>query len=222
MLRRVLIVAAAVLMPAAMLYPLWSCPTSAGEDDVVYYWPLRTMAARGVLAGDRPEWDPGEATGVGLFADPQTGLYFPTTWLWLVLSAKLAYALSIFLAFAAAFGGTYLYLRRVGLRPSAAVFGATVFAFCGFMVGHRVHLGLIQAASLLPWGLWAIERIRTRPAAALAWLAPIFALTLAAGHWPTAIHMLVIWSAYLLLRARPLGRALAVTAVAGGIALVFL
>ena len=205
-----------------MLYPLWSCPTSAGEDDVVYYWPLRTMVARQVRAGQWPAWNGREAAGVPLLADPQTGLLFPPNWLFLVLPHRLAYSLCIFLAFSVAGGGAYLYLRRVGLATPAALFGGAAFMFCGFMVGHRVHLALIQTAALLGWGLWSIERIRSNARAAFAWMAPIFALTLAAGHWPTAIHMMLVWLAYLLLRGRPIGRALAVAAAAavvGGVLL---
>ena len=253
-----LVVCLFLLLPMLMLYPLWACPTSAGEDDVVYYWPLRVMAAEQIQAGHWPWWDKGEATGVPLFADPQAGVLFPPNWLFLVAPAKLAYSLCLFLAFSVAGGGAYRYLRRTGVARTAALFGGVAFMFCGFMIGHRVHLGLIQTAAFLPWGLWAIERLRRQEAypslsfgasregavssgdtrAGLPalrpepprWFSPgvfvgmalVFALTLAAGHWPTAIEMTLVWLVYLLVRARPVRRAIitGAAAVAVGSALV--
>ncbi len=222
MFRRFLISALFLLLPMGMLYPLWSCPTSAGEDDVVYYYPLRVMAAEQVRSGQLPLWNAGEAGGVALLADPQSGVFFPPNWIFLFLPPGLAYSLCIFLAFALAGGGAYLYMRRIGLVLPAAVFGAVVFEFCGFMVGHRVHLGIIQTAAFLPWGLWAIEKVRAGGWAGFAWMAPIFALTLAAGHWPTAIHLVVVWFVYLLVRGRPIRRSLAASTAAAVVGSVIL
>jgi hypothetical protein len=201
-------------LPPAMLYTLWTNPLSAGEDDCVYYYPLRKMVAQQVLAGQWPLSNPYEATGVPLMADPQSALLHPTTWLFLALDAKLAYTLSLMVAFWLAGGGAYLYLRRLGLLREAAVLGAVVLMFCGFMVGHRVHQSVVLAAAMLPWGLWCIEGMRRQQPtgkpkrgavlAAAAWMVPAAFLTIAAGHWPTLIHITIIWTAYGLLRARPL------------------
>ena len=49
-------------------------------------------------------------------------------------------------------------------------------------------------------------------------MTPIAFLAIASGHWPTVIHVTLIWVAYLLLRVRPAGRALAVSASAMGLA----
>jgi len=221
MLRRILIAAVFVALPAGMLYPLWRSPVSAGEDDLVYYYPLRALAAEQVRAGELPLWSASEAGGVALLGDPQSGLMFPTTALFWVLPATVAYSLSIFLTFSVAGGGAYLYLRRMGLVAPAAALGAVVFMFSGFMVAHRVHLAMIQAAALLGWGLWAIERVRSGAVGAATAMLPVAALTVAAGHWPTAVHMAGIWGAYYLVRARPARRAVWVAAATGvGVAAV--
>ena len=254
-------------LPMAMLYTLWGNPLSAGEDDVVYYYPLRVMVAEHLKAGELPLYNPREATGMPLMADPQTAVMYPATWLFVVLPPKLAYSMSIFAAFSLAGGGAYLYLRRLGLVRAAAMFGALAFMFCGFMVGHRVHLSMIQAAAMLPWGLWCLEglrrtrndlatedseprnirtaepqksKVKTRsvdsvllPSAvrmfecssvrcffAALWLAPVLFLTIAAGHWPTLIHMAMIWTVYGLIRVRPLLSGLALGAAAVALAAI--
>ncbi|MHC4294346.1 MAG: hypothetical protein ACYSTL_02040, partial [Planctomycetota bacterium] len=203
-----------VFAPMVMLYPIWSNPVSAGEDDVIYYYPLRKMVGEALRQGRLPLYNSLEATGVPLMADPQSAVMYPPTWLFVVLDARFAYSLSIFLAFSLAGGGVYLYLRRIGLIRSAAAFGGIAFMFCGFMVGHRVHLSIIHTACYLPWGLWCIEGLRRRPLRALLWMVPIPYLAITAGHSPTFIQIGLIWAAYLLLRGRPLLRSVSVSAVA--------
>jgi len=198
--------------PAAMLYPLWGNPLSAGEDDVIYYYPLRKMVAESLREGRWPIYNPREATGAPLMADPQSAVLFPATWLFVLMDMKTAYSLSIFLAFAAAGSGAYLYLRRLGLLRPAATFGAVAFMFCGFMVGHRVHLSMIQTAAFLPWGLWCIEGLRTRPWAAMVCLVPVVFCSIAAGHWAIVTYMGLLWLVYLFVRARPLMRSVGIVA----------
>ena len=218
-LRGMLPVLLILAAPPLMLYTLWANPLSAGEDDVVYYYPLRVLTAQCLRDGVWGETNPFEAGGAALMADPQAATLFPATWLFVHLDGRLAYTLSIFVAFWVAGLGALAYLRRLGLVAPAAVFGAMAFMFCGFMVGHRVHLAMIQTASLLPWGLWCIEAARESPSRAFAVAAPVVFLTVAAGHWPTLLHMGVVWAAYLLLRGRPLPRSAAVLGVAAAVGL---
>ncbi len=200
--------------PPVVLYAVWFNPVSAGEDDVVYVYPLRRMVGQALREWRWPETNPLEATGAPLAADPQSAVMFLATWLFAVLPAKLAYSLSVFAAFWVAGAGAYLYLRALGMVRPAATFGAVAFMFCGFMVGHRVHLPMIQTAGFLPWGLWGIERIHRPGLGTMGALAVVFFLAIAAGHWAILVYMAIAWAAYLLLRVRPLGGALALTAAA--------
>jgi len=243
MKRCLLLIVLYLALPMVMLPTLWNNPLSAGEDDTVYYYPLRKIVAAELAQGRLPLYNAREATGMPLMADPQTAVLHPTTWLFVAMDAKLAYAASLYLAFSLAGGGAYLYLRRLGLITPAAVLGSIVFMFCGFMVGHRVHQSVILAASMLPWGLWVVEGLRRTtatentehperkfhsssssedsvPSAAVVTrstirnssdrllaallLVPIVYWTITAGHWPTLIHMCLIWGVYFLFRARPI------------------
>lgn len=200
--------------PMLVLSHLWTAPTSAGEDDMLYYFPLRVLVGRSLAQFHAPLWTPYEQLGAPLLADPQAAVFHPATWLFAVLPPKPAYALNVFLAFGIAGAGAYAYLRRIGLRRAAAMFGATAFQYGGFFVGHRVHLAMIMTAAMLPIGLWAIESLRTRWHHAAATLPGILYLALAAGHWPTAVNLAMVWTAYFAVRARPLGRSLLVAAPA--------
>lgn len=192
-----------------MLSTIWVAPTSAGEDDVLYYFPVRMLVGNDLAAGRWPGWDPYEQCGTVLFGDPQVGVLYPSTWLFAVMPPKLAYSLNVFIAFALAGSGAYLYLRKIGLACVAALFGATAFQYCGFLVGHRVHLTMISVAPMLGFGLWAIESLRDRPRGAMLALPGIVFVALAGGHWPTFINLMLIWSVYLLVRGRPFVRSVA-------------
>ena len=253
-----------VVLPMAMLPTLWGDPLSAGEDDVVYYYPLRNMVAEELSRGRLAMYNPREATGMPLLADPQSATLHPTSWLFVVLPGKAAYAATLYIAFSLAGGGAFLYMRRVGLVAPAAVFGSIVFMFCGFLVGHRVHQSVLLAACMLPWGLWIIERLRRdagvppacregfqpspsavpnevssfsgqangthsaggTPAPRRVWsssfalLTPIVFWAFVAGHWPTFVHVMLIWSVYVLFRARPLIRSGVVVLAAVALALL--
>lgn len=203
-----------LIAPPVMLYTIWINPVSAAEDDVVYVYPMRKMVGEALRQGRWPIDNPLEAAGSPLMADPQSSVMFPPTWLFAILDAKLAYTLSVFLAFSVAGGGAYLYLRKLGLVPPAAVFGAVAFMFCGFMVGHRVHLPMIQTAAMFPWGLWCVEMLRRRPVAAFAWLVGVLFLSIVAGHWAILTYMTVAWAAYLAVRGRPVARSTALVSAA--------
>jgi hypothetical protein len=157
-----------------------------------------------------------------LAADPQAAVMYPPTWLFAALPPLPAYALNIFIAFALAGLGAYMYLRRLGVNLTAAAFGATAFQYCGFMIGHRVHLSMIATAAMLGWGLWAIECSRDRPRRTLVAMPFIVYLALSGGHWPAFVNTSIIWIIYLLLRGRPLGQSLAVTAGGAAIGLLAL
>ena len=222
-MRRALPLLVLVVAPWVMLPTVGSNPLSAGEDDAVFFHPIRVMVGQSLARGDVPMANPHEATGSALMGDPQTAVMYPSTWLFAVLDGQRAYSLSILLAFVIAGLGAYFYLRRLALIRAASLAGALAFSMGGFMVGHRVHLGMIHTAAFFPWVLWCVEGLRgerTRMRATLA-LAVCFFLAIAAGHWPILVHMALAWGVYFLVRARPFSRSLfcALGAVALAVAL---
>ncbi len=220
-MKRVLPLLVVVLAPLFMLPTVWSDPLSAGEDDAVFFHPIRVLVGESIARGEWPMANPLEATGSALMGDPQTAVMYPPTWLFAVMDDMLAYSISILLAFVIAGLGAYAYLRRLSLVSVAATVGALAFMFGGFMVGHRVHLSMIHTAAFFPWVLWGIEGLRNphrRLRSAFA-LAITFFLAIAAGHWPILVHMSLAWGVYFLVRARPLVPALGYTAGAGIVAL---
>src|SRR5262249_29149800 len=55
--------------------------------------------------------------------------------------------------------GTYLYCRRIGLEPAAALVAGVIFAFGGFLISHLDQVNYVAALAWLPWVLYGLEKI---------------------------------------------------------------
>ncbi|MGH7790234.1 MAG: hypothetical protein ACRERC_25425 [Candidatus Binatia bacterium] len=155
----------------------------ASGDALLYFFPMRRLAAQFLAAGYLPLWNPYIFSGFPFLAVSQMAVLHPGTWLFLVLPPVWAMNVQVLATFVIAGLGTYAYCRAV----RSSVFGATVagltFPFAGFMLGHLGHTGLVQAAVWLPAVLYCVERLRHR--AALRWVAggaAAIALAIVAGH----------------------------------------
>lgn len=150
---------AALLTPSVLLAPVWRLGgLGAGEDDVLYYFPSRSLLAEIFHAGQLPWLNPWTGLDRPLAADPQSAVFYPFTWLLAVVPVRYAYPLTLWLHYSLALWGTYRLLRAEHLGRSFALFGGLVFAFCGFMLAHRAHYTLVQASAWAPWVFWRLQR----------------------------------------------------------------
>lgn len=157
--RRILIALSALLLPALLLLPLWrNAGLGAGEDDILYYWPMRLHFQRCFDAGEWPLLNPWNGLGRPFLADPQTAVFYPPTWLFALAKIDVAYPLHLALHFALAFYGAYRLARGERRSAAAAVFAGIAFAFCGFMLAHRAHFTMQAAAAWAPLVVWRVRR----------------------------------------------------------------
>ena len=199
------IAGAFVLLPTIILAGAWRLGgASALEDDLLYYLPIRAYIGERVAAGEFPLWNPLVGMGTSIAADPQSGLWYPPTYLFAVLPARVAYPLNIILHFALAGWGMYRFLRASGRDWQAAFLGALAFEFCGFLVAHRVHLTMLQAVAWIPWILFGWRRFadtgRYRHFA-LASLA--FGLQMLVQHTQISIMTAIIVTGYVMFMLLP-------------------
>jgi hypothetical protein len=160
--RRIVCTLLIVGLPPLVLAGAWRLGgVSALEDDLVYYLPIRAFIGESIRAGSWPLWNPYVALGTSVAADPQSGLWYPLTLLFVALPALWAYSITICVHFALAGGGMYRFLRAIGRDWRAALLGAVAFEFCGFIVAHRAHLTILEATAWLPWMLYAWHRFAT-------------------------------------------------------------
>jgi hypothetical protein len=174
----------ALVAPGVLMAPVWRLGgLGAGEDDILYYFPSRVLLAETFRAGQLPWLNPWTGLDRPLLADPQSAVFYPFTWLLAILPVQFAYPLTLWLHYSLALWGAYRLLRTEGLATPFALFGAFVFAFCGFMLAHRAHYALVHASAWAPWVFWRLSRYAqaggvTRLAAA----ALVATLQCLAGH----------------------------------------
>jgi hypothetical protein len=171
-------------LPGLLLAPAWRLGgLGAGEDDVLYYYPSRVLFQQQLADGHAPWLNTFVGLDRPLLADPQAAIFYPTTWLFAILPAPIAYAVSLWLHYALAFFGAYRLARGQRCDRPAAIFAAIAFAFCGFLLAHRAHFTMQHSAAWTPLLLWRIERLLRQPGGLrLAAAALAAALQVLAGH----------------------------------------
>ncbi|HET7340799.1 MAG TPA: YfhO family protein, partial [Methylomirabilota bacterium] len=189
-------------------------PNAALSDVTQWFHPALLWGAREIRAGRLPLWMPTAYTGVPFFANPQTALLFPLTWLAWILPAGAALTLITVLKLAGAGLATYWFLRvGPGLTVPAALIGSLGFEFSTTLVGWA-GWAFGNEIVCLPLLFAGVERVRA--AGARRWtvaLAVIVALTIVAGYPQGAFHALLAAGAWTLLRARGAARGFLVRSV---------
>jgi hypothetical protein len=187
--------------------PPWAAQRPAGldhpanpdlEDAARAFQPLREEVKRQLPGA--PLWDPWIASGRPLLADAQSAVFSPfnlPAWV-LPLQRSLAWT-ALLILWAASFG-MYGLGRALGMRFAGALLAGIVYGLNLWLVSHLSypHAGVW---ALLPWLLWASDRLVRRPdATAVALLAAVVALQYFAGHPETSFHVVLATVAFFALR----------------------
>jgi len=162
----------------------------------VWFLPELHLAHDELAAGRLPTWNPHARGGAPLHAHGLIGLCYPPNWLALASSDPeprlgLVAWLNLALGGLLAFG----LLRRVGLSPLPAWFGASLFELSGPMAANALFWMRLGSYVWLPGVLWAVlaiaeaERLRARHVGALG---VVFAMTWLAGFPPFAATTTVL------------------------------
>jgi hypothetical protein len=75
------VVAGYALLVSALFWRVWGRGEMSGWDCAVEYWPDLIFEVRSISAAHWPSWNPYSLGGYPFWADPQTGLYHPASWL---------------------------------------------------------------------------------------------------------------------------------------------
>ncbi|GIG39627.1 hypothetical protein Cph01nite_13890 [Cellulomonas phragmiteti] len=111
-----------------------------------------------LLSGRILWWNPYVAGGSPLGSLPDSSLFSPMTWPWLLLPDTYAPGGVKLVEVAVASAGMALLLRRLGLSPAARAVGALAFVSSGFMIAWT-GWPQTRVAALVPLLLWAVDRV---------------------------------------------------------------
>lgn len=123
----------------------------AEGEGVTYYLPMRELAAAAWKAGHWPAWNPFVYGGMPLLADCQAGVFYPPNMLFLVLPPVTAINVIRLAEHILSAWGMILLLRAQRASAPAALAGAVIYTFSGFMIAHMGHVSIINAAAWIPW-----------------------------------------------------------------------
>lgn len=172
------------------------------SDLVIQNYVWKQFTRQTIESGDIPLWNPYAFAGAPFLAAGQHSMYYPFSWLFLLMPISAAYGwftvsqlwLAGFLA--------YLFGRVLGMkRPSAIVLGV-IYQGCGFMVvSAAVFPMIIAAAAWLPLLLACIYKLVHSQTYRVGWMvlgAVALGLQILAGHVEITYYTLLLMALYAL------------------------
>jgi len=130
-----------------------------GVDNLRIFYPQRTFTNQMVKRGQIPFWNPYNFSGNVHLANSQTAVFYPLFSLFFLLPPIFVWSLMIIIQPILIAFFTYLFLKLITKDFFASLYGAIVFAFCGWMI-VRWQDGLVigHAALWLPFILFSLEK----------------------------------------------------------------
>ncbi len=149
-------IAFAVIVVAALAVfgpPLARHEVFTFRDHTDYFAPMRLYTAMHLRAGRLPLWNPYNGSGEQWLANPQTAVFYPPAWVFLVSSFTVAFVLYLLIHALILGAGTYRLLRlRVG--PRGAVFGSVALMLSGPVLSLMDVQNNFTTFAWVPWILW--------------------------------------------------------------------
>ncbi|HSY49017.1 MAG TPA: hypothetical protein VLC46_09410 [Thermoanaerobaculia bacterium] len=131
MTRRTAFAIITVLALVVFARPLLRNEVFSFRDHGDYFQPLRWFTTMELRHGRLPLWNVYSASGEPWLANPQTGVFYPPAWLFLILPFTTAYTLYLFLHVVLLGCGSYLLFARLTRPGGAALAAAAALTFSG-------------------------------------------------------------------------------------------
>jgi len=171
----------------------------AGNDLVNMFLHWLRFAVSSVQQGQLPLWNPYLFSGIPFIANPQPALFYPPTWLALLMPITRAFGWIIVLHLWIAGAGMYVWLRSEGASTVGALMGGVIFAFSGyaFVRVYAGHIGVITTGAWLPLLVWVYRRAVVKRSWNIAVVGGLpVGLSILAGHTATFIYVVLGLVAY--------------------------
>jgi hypothetical protein len=181
MTRRIAFSIIVLLTLVVFARPLLRNEVFSFRDHADYFQPLRWFTATELQHGRLPLWNVYSASGEPWLANPQTGVFYPPAWLFLILPFTAAYTLYLFLHVVLLGCGAYLLFARLTRPGGAALAAAVALTFSGPAMSLLDVSNNLATFAWIPLIVWcAITGVSARASAAaisLSFLAgePFFA-----------------------------------------------
>lgn len=192
---------------------LWPAPGLAlgGYDVRGLFYPWLEWTRTAVWQGQLPFWHAAQFAGYPFLSNPQVALFYPPTWLAILLPVRVGLSWHILFHLLLAGVGMFLLVRQQSGDRWGGWLAALTFAFGGFSAArlYAGHVGLLATFAWLPWLLWAfahsvsVDRKRNTEHGTrnmeykTAVLTGVpFALAILAGHTTSLLYVGLVWLAW--------------------------
>jgi hypothetical protein len=132
-------------------------------DMVDFYYPSQFYSIEAIKNGSFPLWNPHILTGFPTIADPENAVFYPLNIFLLLFSFNSVLSLKMvetFLALHYFLTGLFMwiFLRSLPLKRFAALSGAIIYMFSGYLAAHAQHLGPIMGSTWIPLILYYCKK----------------------------------------------------------------
>lgn len=175
------LLAALLLFALSLLYS----PVLGGavffQRDIYNYWrPHIDWMLASLARGESLGWNPGMQFGMPFLSDPNFQIFYPPTWLLIVLPPEICYSILVFGHAVLAGLGVAALLRSHGLEKGAFA-GALAMALSGPFVSEANLWHHYCGTAWIPWIVWSARRLARTSGASWAPFAATLALQALAG-----------------------------------------
>ena len=139
----------AVFAPALIRNEVFSI-----RDHTDYFQPLHWFTANELRHGRLPLWNAYSASGEPWLANPQTGVFYPPAWLFVVLPFSAAYVIYLALHVLLLGCGAYLLFARLTKPGGGALMAALALTFCGPVISLLDVSNNLATFAWVPLIIW--------------------------------------------------------------------
>lgn len=148
--------------------------------------------------GQLPLWNPYSLGGLPWLGNPQSALFYPPNWLFLLIEPTRLVSWLLVGHHLFAGLGTYRLARRYGCEPGSAVLGGIAFLAAPYYVANtgEGHYNPVCLVAWLPWTLLAFERLRRGERGGVPLTAVCLAMAFFCGHVQELYYLALMLSAF--------------------------
>jgi len=162
-------------------------------DSWAQNYPLMLYYSKHFLSNGFHLWLPYQFLGLPFLGMLQTGLLYPYNLLYIFLPTLFVFNLSVLLHYTLAAFFTFLFIRLLGVNKLPAFVAGLIFGYSGFLMAHKGHIPIINAAVWLPLLLFLYEKIRCSFSLKYsAWAAVVIGIQVFAGHYQISVYTYLI------------------------------
>jgi hypothetical protein len=195
-----------LLIAIISTWPLWIY--SMKFDLLDQYLPWRMLTGDLLRNGMLPLWNPYTHLGYPLYADPQSGAWYPVTWLigttfgYNLYSIHSEYLLHLWIAGT----GMFFLVKALVRNKDIALLAAVSYMLSGFFTGNAQHLTWIISGAWMPYILFSFLMMIKTGNSKYALYGAFVLMMLFTGGYPaftiTAAYLLVFLSVWMIYKFR--------------------